>query len=341
MTVTCVLVTGASGFIAQYCIAELLRSGYAVRGTLRNLARAGDVRAAVARAGADAGPMEFTAADLLNDAGWDQAVAGCSHVLHVASPFPLALPRRRDDLILPARDGTLRVLGAATRAGVQRVVLTSSIAAIIYPSSGEQEREYSEADWTDPTRTDISAYIASKAIAEKAAWDYVRSTKGAPELAVLNPGFVHGPALSRELASSHDFVRQLATGVHPIAPRAGFSIVDVRDVATAHVVAMTHPKAAGERFLVTDRYMTFMDMGQAIAAALPDLARKTPIFTAPDIFVRAFSYLDRNVQGILPDLGVRRTCSSRKAREVLGIRFRSPDEAVKSAATSLRALGMI
>lgn len=341
MTPSRVLVTGASGFIAEYCIAELMRAGYAVRGTVRDVARAGDVRAAIARAGVDAGAMEFAAADLTSDAGWDAAVAGCSHVLHVASPFPLKLPRRREDLIGPARDGALRLLAAATRAGVARVVLTSSIAAIIYPSAGPQSREYTEADWTDPARTDISAYIASKAIAEKAAWDYVRATKGAPELAVINPGFVQGPALTRQLASSHEFVRQLATGVHPAAPRAGFPMVDVRDVAEAHVVAMTHPKAAGERFLLTDRYMTVFEMGQAVASALPDVAKRVPRFTAPDFLVRAMSFVDRDVTAVLPDLGIRRTCANAKARQVLGIQFRSSTEAVRAAATSLRSLGVL
>lgn len=341
MTVTRVLVTGASGFIAQYCLAELLRSGHSVRGTIRNLARADAVRTAIARTGIDASRVEFAAADLTSDAGWDAAVTGCSHILHVASPFPLKPPRHRDELIVPARDGALRLLAAATRAGVARVVLTSSIAAIIYPSSGEQSREYTEADWTDPGRRDISAYIASKAIAEKAAWDYVRTTKGAPELTVLNPGFVHGPTLTRELASSHEFVRQFATGVHPAAPRAGFAIVDVRDVAAAHVIAMTHPKAAGERFLITDRYMTFLEMAQAIAVALPDVARKTPTFTVPDFVVRLMSYVDRDVRSILPDVGVRRTCSNAKARQVLGMQFRSPVDAVKASATSMRELGAL
>lgn len=341
MSVTRVLVTGASGFIAEYCLAELLRAGYAARGTIRNLARAGDVRTALAHTGVDASALEFAAADLTSDAGWDEAVAGCSHVLHVASPFPLKLPRNRDDLIAPARDGTLRVLRAATRAGVERIVLTSSIAAVLYPSAGEQAREYTEADWTDPARRDISPYIASKAIAEKSAWDYVRSTAGAPALAVINPGFVQGPALSKEIASSHEFIRQLATGVHPAAPRAGFVVVDVRDVAVAHVVAMTHPGAAGERFLLTDRYMTIMEMGQAVAAALPDCARRVPKFTAPDFLVRAMSFIDRDVTAVLPDLGIRRTCSNAKARSILGVEFRSPIEAVKSSAMSLRELGIL
>lgn len=341
MTVSRVLVTGASGFIAQYCIAELLRAGYPVRGTVRDVARSGEVRAALARAGVDASAMEFAAADLTADAGWDAAVAGCSHVLHLASPFPVTLPRRREELIVPARDGALRLLAAATRGGVRRVVLTSSIAAIIYPAIGEQSREYTEADWTDPARTDISAYIASKAIAEKAAWDYVRATKGAPELAVINPGFVHGPTLTKELSTSHEIIRRLATGGYPAAPRAGYVIVDVRDVAEAHVVAMTHPQAAGERFLVTERFMTMMELGQAVATALPDLARKVPDWAAPDFLVRAMMLFDASAKAVLPDLGVRRTCSNAKARQILGVQFRSPVEAVKSSATSMRALGVL
>lgn len=341
MTVSRVLVTGASGFIAQHCIAELLRQGHAVRGTMRSLSRTEETRKAVGRAGVDASALEFVAADLLSDQGWDSAVDGCSHVLHLASPFPTKLPRQRAELVTPARDGALRVLAAATRAGVKRVVLTSSIAAIIYPSGGVQAREYTEADWTDPARTDISAYIASKAIAEKAAWDYVASASGAPELVTINPGFVQGLLLGTDVSTSQEVIRRLATGGYPAAPRAGFAMVDVRDVATAHVVAMTHPAAAGERFLATNGYMTFMEMGQAVASALPDLAKRVPDWVAPDFLVRAMSLIDSSAKGVLADLGVRRTCSSLKARNVLGIRFRSPVEAVQATATSLRALGLI
>jgi nucleoside-diphosphate-sugar epimerase len=341
MSVTRVLVTGASGFIAQHCIAELLRTGHSVRGTLRYLARAGDARAALARAGVDAAPVEFAAADLSNDAGWDEAVKGCSHVLHVASPFPIKMPRKREELVAPARDGALRLLAAATRAGVRRVVLTSSMYAMIYAAGDEQSREYTEADWTDTTRTDITPYVASKTLAEKAAWNYVRDTLGAPELTVINPGFVHGAALSTDLSTSHELVRRLATGGYPAAPRSGFAVADVCDVAEAHVVAMTHPHAAGERFLVSDVYMTMLEIGQAVGNALPDVARRVPDWTAPDFLVRALSLFDASVEPVLPDLGVRRACSNAKARNVLGLQIRSGVEAVKTSATSLRSLGVI
>src|SRR5690606_22130545 len=236
-----VLVTGATGFIAKHCIAELIRQGYRVRGTARHSDARTSVVNALARGGIDASHLEICKADLLHDDGWDAATEGCSHVLHVASPFPVKPPRNRDEVVRPAVDGTLRVLKAAARAGVQRVVLTSSMAACVYPAGGKQERTYTEADHTDAARADISPYVASKALAERAAWDFVRTTPNAPELTVINPGLVYGPALDLDLSTSHEVLTLMAKGKYPAAPRAGYAVVDVRDVAAAHVVAMTHP----------------------------------------------------------------------------------------------------
>lgn len=341
MSKVTVVVTGASGFIAKHCIAELVKAGYAVRGTVRSQDKADAVRAAVARAGGDAAAVSFAIADLTSDAGWDEAMAGAVFALHVASPFPLGQPRSRDEVVGPARDGTLRVLAAAKRNGVKRVVLTSSIAAVMYPSIGEQSRTYTEIDWTDPARADLTPYIASKAVAEKSAWTYVQSTPGAPQLAVINPGFVQGPALDGDLSTSHEVIRQMAQGKMPASPQAGYAMVDVRDVAALHVKAMLHPAAAGQRFLATNGYLMLREIAEMVARTLPDLARKVPRREAPDLVVRLLSYFDSGAKAVLPDLGVRRRCDSRKARELFDFTFRSPSDAVVSSVQSLRALGQI
>lgn len=335
-----VLVTGATGFIAKHCIAELLRQGFSVRGTVRKLERAEEVRRALARAGVDGAGVFFAAADLTRDEGWDAALAGCSHVLHVASPFPLEEPRSRDDVVIPARDGTLRVLKAAARAGVSRVVMTSSIVAITL-GHVPRNHTYTEVDWTDAGRADITDYVVSKTLAERAAWDYTRSGSGAPELAVINPAFVLGPALDPDISTSHQVLRLMARGLYPAAPHVGFPVSDVRDVAAAHVAAMLNPAAAGNRFIVADGFLHLIDLGRLMVEVCPDLRSKAPRFELPDWIVRAVAKFDRRLKALLPDLGHPRPISNAKARAVLGLTLRPAEEAARSAARSLRDLKVI
>lgn len=337
-----VLVTGATGFIAKHCIAELLRNGYKVRGTARDPVRAADgIRNAVSRAGVDAGGVDIVAADLLRDDGWDVAVDGCRYVLHVASPFPITQPENREELIRPAREGALRLLRSATRAGVERVVLTSSTVAIMYTAPREADHIYTEVDWSDPERGNITPYIASKTLAERAAWEFVETTAGAPQLVAINPAFALGPALDPDLSTSLEVLHLMGRGAYPAAPRVEFPVVDVRDVAELHVKAMTHPQAAGERFLATEGGMSLMGIGQQVAATLPDLKGKVPKFVMPDAMVRTLAVFDKRLRTVLPELGIVRHCSNAKAKEVLGHSFRPPNEAVASAAKSLRQLKII
>ena len=339
---TKVLVTGASGFIAKHCIAELLRRGFAVRGTLRNLGRAEEVRTSIARAGADASGVELVAADLLSDEGWEEAMQGCTYVQHVASPFPLTEPRNPEDVIRPAREGAVRVIRAAGRAGVKRVVMTSSIVAIDLPwPDAPLGHVFTEADWTNPERPDITTYVVSKTLAERAAWDFVKSERAAPELAVVNPAFVLGPAPDADLSTSQEVLRLMGIGAYPAAPKIGFPISDVRDVATTHALAMEHPKAAGERFLSANGFLRLIEVGRLMADELPDLKRKAPKFEMHDFVVRALSYVDHRLKAVLTDLGHPRPVSNAKAHGVLGQSFRSAQEAVRSAAASLRELHII
>jgi nucleoside-diphosphate-sugar epimerase len=337
-----VLVTGGSGFVAKHCIAELLHQDFEVRTTLRNPSRADEVRSSVGLAGQDASGVTFVAADLLNDDGWDAAMEGCTYVLHVASPFPLKEPRDPQDLIRPAREGALRVLNAARRTGVKRVVMTSSLIAMMLPwPEVPRGHVFTEVDWTNPERRGITTYAASKTLAESAAWSFAKSDPAAPELAVVNPGFVLGPALDPDISTSHGVLRLMAKGAYPAAPKVELAICDVRDVAITHALAMTHPRAAGERFISANGFLSLIEMARLLAEALPDLKSKVPRFELPDFVVRAVAIFDGNLKPLLPDLGFPRPASNAKARDVLGQSFHSPQEAVTSAAESLRALHVI
>ena len=285
--------------------------------------------------------LEIVEADLLSDAGWPEAMRDCRYVLHVASPFPLRPPKDFDALIRPARDGTLRVLKAAEAAGVERVVMTSSVAAILYPATGEQSRVYDERDWTDPRRPDISGYIASKALAERAAWEYVTGKGRRSWLSVINPGLVLGPSIDGDLSSSHAILKAMARGSYPAAPGAGYPIADVRDVAEAHVRALTAPAAAGERLIVAEGYLTLMQISKILGRERPDLRWRLPWFVMHDGFVRLYSRLDRRLLAVLPDIGAVRRVSNAKATAALDMHFRSADEAAVSAIRSLDALGVL
>ncbi len=338
---TQVVVTGASGLIAKYTIAEFLRRGHDVRGTLRSLAKADAVRSAVSLLGADPGNLSFAVADLSNDAGWDEAIGGAAVVVHTASPFPVEQPRDPQEVIAPARDGTLRILRAATKAGVARVVMTSSAVAIFYPTGRPKGHVYSEEDFTDETRSDLTPYFKSKAIAETAAWDFTESTPGAPQLVVINPGFVQGPAVDADLSTSHELYRIMAKGTYPAAPSISFPVTDVRDVAAAHVEAAFRPGIEGNRYLVGEGQLSLFALGRILARELPDLASKVPKFELPDFAVRIAAVFDRKLQTVLPELGETKRYTNSKVKAGLGLTLHGADEAATAAVRSLRDLRLI
>ena len=287
-----VLVTGASGFIAKHCIARLLEAGYAVRGTVRSASRRSGIEAALRQAGIENPALELVEADLTRDDGWSQAATGCRYVLHVASPFPSSEPRNPDDLIKPARDGALRVLKAAAEAGVERIVQTSSIAAIMHCGKPDEVAR-TEADWTDVNNADVSTYARSKTLAERAVWDMLDEINAGPsklQLCAVNPGVVLGPALDNDLSTSHILIRLLGRGVYPALPKVSFPVVDVRDVANMHVLAMTHPAAFGERWLCCNGTLSLRRIGELIVETLPDLRRKVPTIELPSMLVSCLLY---------------------------------------------------
>jgi nucleoside-diphosphate-sugar epimerase len=337
-----VLVTGGSGFIGGHCILQLLAAGHRVRTTLRSLRRENEVRTTVKEAGVDADDrLSFAVADLEKDEGWGEAVAGCEYVLHVASPFPVGLPRNEDEIIVPARDGTLRVLRAARDGGVRRVVLTSSFAAIGYGHPPQKE-PFDETSWTDPKGADVSAYVKSKTLAERAAWDFVAKEGGALELSVVNPVGVFGPALGHDLSTTVFAVKRMLNGEFPGAPKLSLGVVDVRDVADLHLRAMTRPEAKGERFLaVAGDFMPFIEMARLLRTRMGAVARRVPTFELPNWVMRIAALADPGVTQILPELGKRKSATSAKAKRVLGWEPRSREDALVASAESLVRLGLL
>jgi nucleoside-diphosphate-sugar epimerase len=337
-----ILVTGGSGFIGSHSILQLWAAGHRVRTTVRNRNREGVVRALLRQGGAEPGDrLGFITADLENDEGWSAAVAGCDYVLHVASPFPPSIPRHEDELIVPARDGTLRVLRAARDAGVKRVVLTSSFAAIGY---GQKSRStpFDETTWTDPYGDDVLPYVKSKTLAERAAWDFIATEGGGLELTVINPVGVFGPVLGPDYSTSILLIQRLMDGAMPGCPRLYFGVVDVRDVADLHIRAMTHPAASGERFLaVAGDFMSIRDIAKVLKSRMGASARRVPTRELPKGLVRLAAIRDPAVKQVLPELGKFKNATNEKAKRVLGWAPRSNDESVVATAESLERLGLL
>jgi dihydroflavonol-4-reductase len=339
-----VLVTGGTGFVGAHCLVQLLAAGHETRATIRDLKRESDLRAMLRHGGAgEVGErLKLFRGELSADAGWADAAAGCDYVLHVASPFPSTVPKDENDLIGPARDGAVRVLKAARDAGVKRVVLTSSFAAIGYGAPKDRTAPFTEEDWTNLDDPTVQAYQKSKTIAERAAWDFIAREGGALELAVVNPVLILGPVLGPDVSSSIVLVKRMMDGAMPGCPDISFGCVDVRDVADLHLKAMTDPAARGERFIATSGdFATIRQIAQMLKDGLGPAARKVPTRQLPDWLMRVVGLFDPQVRGILPELGKHKNASNEKARRLLGWAPRSPAEAVVATARSLSELGLL
>lgn len=330
-----VLVTGGTGFLGGWCVASLLERGYDVRTTVRDLARERAVRDSVEAAGVDPGSrLAVLAADLMSDTGWAEAVASCRYVLHVASPFPPVQPKDPDELIVPARDGALRVLRAALDAGVERVAMTSSVAAIRSARESSAAAPYTEADWTDGADPARTPYVRSKTIAEQAAWEHVRAAGTEDRLATINPGAIIGPAPGDDHSYSLQVIQRLLDGL-PAMPRLGFTFVDVRDVADLHIRALTDAAAGGERFIAADRFLWMAEVAAILRERLGDAAKKVPTRVAPNLAIRAMALFDGSIRSVVSDLGRQSWFSSEKARGTLGWAPRPVEDSIEDCARSL------
>lgn len=332
-----VLVTGGSGYIAGFIIQQLAAAGWQVNATIRSLSREAEVRRTL---GVPHDRLRFFAADLTSDAGWAEATAGCSHVVHVASPIPANAAKSADELIVPARDGALRALRFARDAGVTRLVMTSSVAAIAYGHPRGRET-FSEADWSNLDDASVQPYPRSKTVAERAARDWLAREGGALEFVTVNPALVLGPILSPDFSASVEVVRRLLAGSLPGIPPIGFGVVDVRDVADLHVRALTAPGIAGERFIASGPFMMMGDVARVLRDRLGPEARKVPTRRLPALLLRIVAVFDPMVRQITGELGKTRATPAAHAREMLGWTPRPAEETILDTARSLIDQGVV
>ncbi len=335
-----VLLTGITGYVGSHLAIQLLDQGYEVIGTTRNLERGKEMKEILSAHSKNIDKLSILEANLTDELYiWEEALSGIDYAIHVASPLPRIMPKNDDDLIIPAKKGVLNVLQAAAANGVKRVVLTSSFAAIAYGVS--KRKIFTEEDWTDPSNyKDSTAYIRSKAIAEKAAWNFIEKDNSGLELSVVNPGLILGPVLDkRDYGTSAAAVLKMLDGSFPAIPKFGYGIVDVRSVVDMHIKAMTVPKAAGERFICINSFFTMADVINVLREKYPE--RKFPKMMLPNFVVRIFSLFDKEAAPATVELNAERLHSNEKARKLLNWEPISDRQSIIDTAESLFKLGFI
>lgn len=330
-----VLLTGISGFLGGHVALQLLEAGYVVLGSVRDLRKADKVKATLARHGADVSRLEFVALDLMSDAGWKEAMADVRYLQHVASPFVINMPRDKMDLIRPAVEGTTRALEAAFASGVERVVLTSSLAAIMYGHDKTRTAPFTGADWTDPNGRGLTAYIESKLLAERKAWEIADRNGRRQDLAVVNPGAILGPLLDEDPGTSALLIKRMLDGSMPASPDFFFALIDGRDVASVHLAAMMQASAGGKRFPTGGASLSLTEMVDVLREALPQYRAKMPKFRAPSLLVRLIALWDKDLRDNMGELGVIKRVDASATQALLGRSFIAPREAILATAEGL------
>jgi len=335
-----VLLTGISGFVGGHVALELLKQGYLVRGSVRDLRKADKVRDTLGKAGADLSRLEIVALDLMRDGGWNDAMEGVRYLQHTASPFVTSEPRDRNELIVPAVEGTRRAIEAALRGKVERIVTTSSMAAVMYGHDASRTAPFTAADWTNLQGRQVSGYVESKTRAERKAWELVDAAGRHDNLATINPGAIFGPLLDEDPGTSVGLLKRMFDGSLPAAAKIAFIVVDVRDVAAAHVAAMTSPMAGGHRFPMGNGTYSLMDLAGILRAAIPERSGRMPRFEVPDWLVRLVAYVDRDIRGNLGELGVVKRADASDVIALLGRQLIAAEDATVASARSLIAHGI-
>ncbi|MBA4339897.1 MAG: epimerase [Hyphomonas sp.] len=335
-----VLVTGASGFIAKHVVLAALAEGHTVRGTVRTVRKADILKTTLAAEGADVSRLSLVEADLTADAGWADAMSSVDAVLHVASPFPISQPKGREDLVPAARGGALRVVKAALDADIKRIVLTSSMVAMMYRAGLSGDVTFREDSWSDPEWAPATPYIISKTRAERAVWDLAKERGATDAIVAINPGFVLGPALDAEIGASLEVIKLFMTGAYPAVPPVHFPVVDVRDLAALHIKALTAP-VGGRRLIGSGETISMQDMAKILRADLPDRAKKIPTGVLPKEVVRLIALFDPTLKTVLADLYARPVADAAYVSELTGVTFRPARDAVVAAGRSLIATGAV
>lgn len=336
----CVLCTGVSGFLGSHIAFQLLTAGYHVRGSVRSPVKAEKVRTTLRQAGADISRLELIQLDLLEDTGWKQAARGCTSVIHTASPFVLTMPKDPSDLIRPAVEGTRRAMTAALESGVDRIVVTSSVAAIVH-GHDNYERVLTGADWTNLKGPRLTAYIRSKTLAEQAAWSLAEEAGRRQNLAVINPGGILGPLLDDDPGTTGALVVRMLQGGMPAAPAVRLGWVDVRDVAEAHIAAMKSSGAGGRRHIVSGETLSLMQIAEVLGAGIPEYRKRMPRFEMPGWVIPIIAAFDRSLRDIAPETGPIKRTDPTAAEALLGRSLRPASEAVLATGHSAIEKGLI
>jgi nucleoside-diphosphate-sugar epimerase len=336
-----VLLTGISGFLGGHVALQLLQQGYRVRGSVRDLSKTDRVKATLAKAGADISGLEFVALNLSSDAGWTDAMRGVRYLQHTASPFVTTMPWDRTELIGPAVDGTRRALDAALASTVERIVLTSSMAAAAYGHDKSRTKPFGPADWTNLEGRNVNAYVESKTRAEREAWTIMDGAGRHGDLAVINPNYILGPLLDDDPGTSAALIARMMSGGMPVTARLYFPVVDVRDVAAAHVLAMTRPEAGGHRYPMGSRPIPFLEVAQILGRAMPEFSSRLPRRAAPDWLVKASSAFVPEMRGNAGEVGIIRPTDATDVVKLLGHPLIAPEEAITTTARDLVAHGIV
>lgn len=323
-----VLITGISGFIAKQVALEALNSGYQVRGTVRSETRKDEVTSSLKEAGADTAKLEIIQADLLNDTGWQKAFEGIDYLLHLASPFPMQQPKDREALVPEAKEGTLRVLNHAQDAGVKKIVLTSSMVAMMYQDKRSAEFPVGEHSWTQVEWPKLSAYIVSKTRAEQAAWQWARDNNFLEKLCTVNPGLVLGPAVDTRIGTSLQVIQLILKGTYPALPPVHFPIVDVRDLARLHILALEAKESGGRRLMAANETWKMKELALHLKKVFPEHSSKVPKGELPAAVIKALSLFDKTMKSVTADLGVKPIAKSAYVTELTGLKFRPTTETI-------------
>ena len=331
-----VLVTGTTGYIGLHCVAQLLQAGYSVKGSLRSKEREPEVRNALSKVVNAENRFQICELDLMNDNGWDEAVSGCDYVMHVASPLLDREPNDENEIIRPAHEGLMRALKSSVKNKIKRFVMTSSFSAVGY---GHAKNVFDESHWTDTTQK-IGAYNKSKAIAEKAMWNYLADLNENEkiEAVAINPTLVIGASLSNDIGTSNVFLQRMLDGSYPIVPKVHFGYVTVKDTAKAHIAAMTHPDANGKRFILAERCMWLNEVNKILRK---HGYKKAPVLQAPNMLMKFLALFSKEASAIAGFVGKTKFTNSENAKKILNFNFENIEVGILEIAQQLETLGVI